>query len=146
MASTPSLARHRALYRALLGLYPRAFREGYSEPMVQLFSDHLRQVGTKAWLLAIPDLVRTVPTQRIEAIMARVSPGVRVLALAFIVLGAAVVSMGLGGGGVPVVAVAVLAVLVTQRQLFASSPTENGRPCATPWCRHGGRRWPACSG
>src|SRR5438874_1401099 len=46
MASTRSIARSQSLYRALLTLYPRSFREGYGEPMAQLFGDRLRDVGT----------------------------------------------------------------------------------------------------
>ncbi|HET7721830.1 MAG TPA: hypothetical protein VFK43_17810 [Acidimicrobiales bacterium] len=113
-------ARHQALYRALLVLYPRSFREGYADPMAQLFADRVRDVGAKAWLRTLPDLVRTVPVERIEAVMSRLGPGARVLALAFAMLGAAVVSFGIGGSAVPVIAVAVVAVLVSQRQLFAA--------------------------
>jgi len=116
------MARHRALYRALLSLYPRSFRQSYAEPMAQLFGDRLRDVGARAWLRTVPDLVRTVPTERIEATMSSLSPGARVAALAFVVLGACVVVIGTGGGAVPIVAIAVVAVLVTQRQMFLSIP------------------------
>lgn len=112
--------RHEAVYRGLLVLYPRSFRRGYRDPMVQLFADHVRDVGAKAWLRALPDLVRTVPVQRIEAVMNRLGPAARVLALAFAVLGATAVSIGIGAGAVPIIAVAVVAVLVSQRRLFAS--------------------------
>ena len=113
-------ARHQALYRALLVLYPRSFREGYADPMAQLFADRVRDVGAKAWLQTLPDLVRTVPVERIEAVMSRLGPRAGVLALAFVVLGVAVASMIVGAGAVPTVAVAVVAVLVSRRQLFAS--------------------------
>jgi hypothetical protein len=113
-------ARHRALYRALLVLYPRSFRADYADPMAQLFADRVRDVGAKAWLRALPDLVRTVPVERIEAVMSRLGPGARVLALAFAMLGAAVLSFGIGAGAMPIIAVAVVAVLVSQRQLFAA--------------------------
>lgn len=113
-------ARHQALYRALVTLYPRSFRDGYADPMVQLFADRVRDVGAKAWLRALPDLARTVPIQRIEAVMSRLGPRARVLALAFAVLGATAVSIGIGGGAVLPIAVAVVAVLISQRRLFAS--------------------------
>lgn len=113
-------ARHRALYRALLVLYPRSFRVDYGDPMAQLFADRVRDVGAKAWLRALPDLARTVPIQRIEAVMSRLGPRARVLALAFAVLGATAVSIGIGGGAVLPIAVAVVAVLISQRRLFAS--------------------------
>lgn len=120
MASGRAAARHQALYRALIVLYPRSFREDYAEPMAQLFADRVRDVGARAWLRALPDLLRTVPVERIEAVMSRLGPGARVLALAFAVVGATVVTMGLGAGAVPVVAVAVVAVLVSQRRMFAA--------------------------
>jgi len=120
MASPRSVARHQALYRVLLNLYPRSFRDDYADPLSQLFGDQLRHVGTRAWLRTVPDLARSVPTERKEAIMAGLSSGTRVLALAFVVLGATMVAVGLGGGAVVVVAVAVLGVLFTQRRLLAS--------------------------
>jgi hypothetical protein len=80
-------------------LYPRAFRRSYREPMVQLFGDCVRTAGAKVWLRTIPDLVRTVPAQRIEAAMAllRVNTLARVVAIVLIVLGGVVVAMGSGG-------------------------------------------------
>ena len=97
--------RHQSLYRALLALYPRSFRDSYAEPMNQLFGDRLRDRGRGVWLEAAPDLVRTLPVQRMEAVMARVSPGGRVLALAVIVAGAVFGSVGLGGGAAPLLVV-----------------------------------------
>lgn len=114
------MASHDAIYRKLLVLYPRTFRDDYAQPMAQLFADRVRDVGAKAWLRAVPDLIRTFPVERIEAVMTRLGPGARVLALAFAVLGATVVAVGAGAGAVPLVAVAVVAVLFGQRRLFAS--------------------------
>jgi hypothetical protein len=121
MAPPRSLGRHVRLYRALLMLYPRAFRRSYREPMVQLFGDCVRTAGARVWLRAIPDLVRTVPAQRIEAVMARLRPSARVAAILLIVFGAAIVGMGTGAGVgvVPVVAVGVIALVAGQRGLFA---------------------------
>jgi hypothetical protein len=124
VASARAAARHRALYRALIVLYPRSFRACYADPMAQLFADRVRDVGAKAWLRVLPDLVRTVPVERIEAVMSRLAPGARVLALAFAVFGATAVSIGLGAGAAPIVAVAVVGVLVSQRQLLASRAGE----------------------
>jgi hypothetical protein len=128
MASPRSIARHRTLYRGLLGLYPRAFRRTYAEPMAQVFCDRVRDVGAKAWLRTAPDLVRTVPTERIEAAMLRLGPGARVVALALAVLGATVVALGLGGGVIPFVALAVVVILVRQRQLFTAIPAGERAP------------------
>jgi hypothetical protein len=98
--------------------------------MVQLFGDRLRDVGARAWLRTLPDLARTVPVERTEAVMSRLrhSPAARVLALAMAVLGAVLVSVGYGGGVVIVVALAVVAVLFTQRRLFAALPRGDRAP------------------
>jgi hypothetical protein len=114
-------SRHLAAYRALLHLYPRAFRESYGEPMLQLFGDRLRDAGSRAWLVATPDLLRTVPTQRMEAVMARFRPGARVGVLAAFVAGAVAASIGLGGGAVPLlVLIAIVVVAVRQRAVFTA--------------------------
>lgn len=120
MVPARTAARHAALYRALLALYPRSFREDYEGPMAQVFADLVRDAGPRAWLRALPDLARTVPKQRIEAVMTRLSPGARVLALAFTVLAATAISIGIGAGATPLLAVAVVAVLFSQRRLLAS--------------------------
>jgi hypothetical protein len=121
MAGTRALSRHRTIYRALLVLYPRSFRAEYSEAMTQVFADRFRDVGPRVWLRTIPDLTRSVPTERIEATMKHLGPAARVLALLFVVLGAVFVGVGLGGGAVPVLAIAVVGILFTQRRLLASS-------------------------
>jgi hypothetical protein len=90
--------------------------------MAQLFADRLRDRGPRAWLETVPDLVRTVPSQRMEAAMARLGPGARVVALALAVLAAVVVSLGLGGPVVAIVAVAVVGVLASRRRLVTSAP------------------------
>jgi len=120
MNGSRSLARQRSLYRKVLLLYPRSFRETYAEPMLQLFGDCLRASGPRVWLQTIPDVLRTAPKQRVEAIVKRLSPGARVVSLALIVLGAAVLGVGLGAGAVPLVAVVVVALVLSQRRLFAS--------------------------
>jgi hypothetical protein len=116
-----SPARHRTLYRSLLWLYPRSFRSDFAEPMTQLFADRFRDRGRRAWLEAAPDLVRTVPVQRMEAAMARLSPGARIVSLAVIVVAAVLVSIGLGGGAAPLLvllaAVAGIVAVVKQRRL-----------------------------
>ena len=114
--------RHETLYRALLALYPRSFRDAYAEPMAQLFGDRLRDRGRRVWLETAADLVRTVPVQRMEAVMARVSPGARVVALAVVVAGAVLGSVGLGGGAAPLLvvlaAVGLIAAVVKEHRIF----------------------------
>jgi hypothetical protein len=136
MARTRAIARQRALYRALLLLYPRSFRAEYAEPMAQLFADRFREVGARAWLRTVPDLVQTASTERIEVVMNRLNSATRVLALAFIVIAAMVVAIAIGGGVVIVLALAVIAVLLTQRRLLTSSFGERapiGRSVIQAW-------------
>jgi hypothetical protein len=120
MSSSP-VDRHLRLYRAALVLYPRSFRRSYREPMLQLFGDCVRDVGAKAWLRAAPDLVRTVPAQRIEAVMSRLRNARTAVALALVVAGAAALAIGAGGrlGFVGVLALGVLALVFSQRAVFA---------------------------
>jgi hypothetical protein len=87
--------------------------------MSQLFGDRLRDVGGRAWLRTFPDLLRTIPAQRVEAAMSRLGPGARVVGLALVVLAAAVASLGLGGPVTLIVAVAVVAIVATRVRLPA---------------------------
>lgn len=128
MKGPQSVARQQSLYRRMLVLYPRSFRETYAEPMLQLFGDCLRESGPRIWLSTISDVLRTAPTQRTEEIVKRLSPGVRIVSLALVVLGAAVVGVGLGVGAVPVVAVLVVALVLSQRRLFAAMPRGERAP------------------
>lgn len=114
------MVRHEAIYRALIVLYPRSFRRDYGGPMTQLFADRVRDVGARAWLRALPDLIRTLPVERIEAVMSSLGPRVRVLTLALAALGATAVTVGLGGGAVPIIALAVVGLLFVQRGAFSS--------------------------
>ena len=114
--------RHLAVYRALLRLYPRSFRESYGEPMAQLFGDRHRDAGARVWLVAGPDLLRTVPAQRMEAVMASISTGVRVGLLAALVAGAVVASIGLGGGAVPLIILIAVVLLVVRNRAVLAAP------------------------
>lgn len=122
MAPARAMSRHQAAYRFLLWLYPKSFRDDYGPAMSQLFGDRLRDRGRRAWLETGPDLARTVPVQRMEATMARLSSGARALALAVVVLGAVAVSVGFGAGAAPllivIAGVAGLLALLGQRRLL----------------------------
>ena len=93
------------VYRALLVLYPRGFRREYGGPMAQAFGDLRRDRGRRAWLRAVPDLIRSVPPLRIEAVMSTAKSAPLVVSLALAVLGGVAVVMGFDGFGplVPVV-------------------------------------------
>jgi hypothetical protein len=104
----------------LLVLYPRSFRDDYAQPMAQLFGDRVRDVGAKAWLRAVPDLIRTLPIQRIEAVMSRMGPQARAFWLTFAVLGATAITIGVDVGAAPVIVLAVAGALYAQRGAFSS--------------------------
>jgi hypothetical protein len=99
---------HLRIYRALFVLYPRSFRQEYRAPMLQLFGDCVRDRGAKVWLRTVPDLARTIPSQRLESVMSAAHTASRVAALVFIVLAGVVIALGVGGPAI----VAALGVLV----------------------------------
>jgi hypothetical protein len=115
-------SRHQSLYRALLAIYPRSFRHDYGEAMQQLFGDRLRELGARAWLEIVPDLVRTVPLQRMEAVMASLSPRARVGMLTALVVGAVVASIGLGGGMVPLLVVIAVVLIIARSRAVTTAP------------------------
>jgi hypothetical protein len=111
--------RHVAAYGVVLRLYPRSFRRDYAEPMQQLFADRVRDVGATAWLRIAPDLARTVPQQRIEAVMSNNKARLPVI-IATVIVGIIAI-LGTGGPGIIFVAAIASTVLVfTQRELLAS--------------------------
>ena len=114
-------ARHTATYRVVLHAYPRSFRRDYGDAMTQLFADRVRDVGAKAWLRVVPDLARSVPQQRIEAVMSNLSTGKRVVGIVAFVILLAVATFGLGGPGVVLPVVGAVALLAaSQRRYFRS--------------------------
>jgi hypothetical protein len=107
-----STARHLRVYRVALLLYPSAFRRSYREPMLQLFGDCVRDAGPKVWLRTVPDLVRTIPSLQLEAVMSARHSASRVVAIALVVAAGVVAALGFGGPAMfGVVGIAVLAVL-----------------------------------
>ncbi len=111
--------RHARTYRAVLHAYPRSFRRDYGEPMTQLFADRVRDVGAKAWVRVVPDLARSVPQQRIEAVMSKRPNSASVIVICVVVGVAAVIGAG-GPGIIFVAAIALTALVLTQREFFAS--------------------------
>jgi hypothetical protein len=71
---TPRNAGHERVYRGLLRLYPKAFRARFSDEMVQLFSDQLRDARTagapagaaRTWLRTLGDLAVTVASEHMR--------------------------------------------------------------------------------
>ena len=66
---TPSRV-HERLYRNLLLLYPRAFRDEYRDDLLRVFTELLAETGPfRTWRRVLVDLVTTVPRQRLEDLM-----------------------------------------------------------------------------
>ncbi len=62
-------ARHR-VYRSMVHLYPRDFRDHYGDDLVQHFADLITDRGARAaWARTGVDLIVTVPRYRLESIM-----------------------------------------------------------------------------
>lgn len=105
---TPRGAGSERLYRALLRAYPPAFRARFSEEMVQLFGDQLREAGaeaapgesTRVWLRSLGDLAVTSASEHLRrnrtvAHSLTTSPSIssRVLGLAGIIGGAVLLAV-----------------------------------------------------
>ncbi|MGE3311110.1 MAG: YveK family protein [Limisphaerales bacterium] len=73
---SPSIKRWTRLYRRLLRLHPRAYRDRFADEMTQVFRDQLREIqesGSSARFLAFSigaaiDLLRSVIRERIDAL------------------------------------------------------------------------------
>lgn len=103
-----------ALYRSLVRLYPRPFRDRYGDDLVQHFADLVRDRGhAAAWARTAVDLIVTVPRYRLEAVMSE-DRSATALTAAVAGLAAAglfmVVLMGLAAGLLAVFAAVVLGV------------------------------------
>ena len=60
------------VYRCLLRVYPRSFRDEYGPDMVLLFTDQLRhEPAPRLWLRVAVDLAVTAPARHLEARMNR---------------------------------------------------------------------------
>ena len=64
------MAANTSVYRALVRLYPRQFRDHYGDDLVLHFADLVHRDGVRrAWFHATVDLLVTVPRYRLETIM-----------------------------------------------------------------------------
>lgn len=104
-------------YRRLLVLYPPSFRREYGEPMAQLFGDRVRDHGrARAWAGVLPDLIRTIPKERIEAAMTHLSTSARIMIVTLLFAASAVTLVVFGGGLAIPAAVVLVVVAATQRR------------------------------
>jgi hypothetical protein len=128
------------VYRWLVRLYPRAFRDDYGTDLVDLFAEQVRD--EPAWRVgarALVDLALTVPTQHLEAHMDRTldrSPNV-VVTYSLGAVVAAAIAVGLVVGhpavflacGAVALAAAGLAVVNARR----TRPLSDPQPLAAHW-------------
>ena len=110
------------VYRSLLMLYPRDFRDRYTDDLVQTFTDLSAELGARrAWRRVTLDLVVTVPRYRLETLM-NDERSSTVLTLAIMVMAVAGITSVFVGlyPGVVLVPLAGL-VGITQRSKLARS-------------------------
>jgi hypothetical protein len=61
------LGGHERIYRSLLRLYPADYRATYTEPMVQLFADQVRDEGAgRSWFRAMGDVPRSAVSEHLR--------------------------------------------------------------------------------
>ncbi len=83
---TPSSPR---AYRAALWLYPRSFRREFAADLDQCFRDLRQDHGAfSTWRRVVADLARSIPTQHVEVLMARMSLPATKLASGAVVIAA----------------------------------------------------------
>ena len=125
------------IYRALLWLYPRRFRDEYGPDMALLFAKQLcDEPAAQVWARGLVDLVITVPTRCLEAHMNR--PPTPLVPLLFAVLSLTGVGLALIGGsslgmlavGVSVAVVAAVLAVVAWRY---ARPLAVARPAGAHW-------------
>jgi hypothetical protein len=109
------------LYRAALWLYPPSFRREFSADLHQAFRDLHRDRGALTTTRrSIADLTLSIPTQHMEALMARTSAPVVTLTSAAVLLAAIAAAVTFG---YPVVALAPLAIAAGAMVVYRRSQT-----------------------
>lgn len=99
------------LYRLLLGLYPRWFRDEYGADMVQLVRDQCAdEPAWRVYSRVVVDLALTIPTQQMEARMNRSST--HVVPLIYTAVAVAGLLLAIGGGTNPTMLVGGVALAV----------------------------------
>jgi hypothetical protein len=116
-----------AVYRRLVRLYPRAFRDEYGADLVDLLAEQLRDERTgRVVARSLADLALTIPNQHLEAHMERSSNLVATCALGAVAFATAVVGVAVGHPAVLAVCLAIAAVTAGLALLNA----RRGRPLA----------------
>lgn len=125
------------IYRGLLRVYPRRFRDEYRDDMALLFAEQLRdEPASRVWTRSLIDLTITIPARHLEAHMNRPpNPTVPVVFAALSVTG--VVAAVLGGSNLGMagfgLAVAVVAGVLTVASWRTTRAVTAVRPASAHW-------------
>ena len=125
-----------AVYRRLVGLYPRAFRDEYGPDLVGLLAEQLRDEPTgRVAARCLADLALTLPNQHLEAHMERSSNLVVTCALGALAFATAVVGVAVGHPAVLAICLAIAAVTAGLALLNArrGRPVAVQQPAAAHW-------------
>ena len=101
------------VYRRLLRLYPREFRDEYGAEMARLYQDRARDEGVVSlWLAVLADVFRSVPREQVAVLMQDIRHAGRVFARTPLVTATVLLTIALGVGGSTAVFSVVYAVLL----------------------------------
>ncbi len=114
------------VYRALLLLYPRAFRRDYGAEMLQLSREQHRD-GARSWARLAADVVVTAPARHQEALRAMSTPSKLVTAAIVTTIG--IVAFAMVGGAL----FALILMLVLAWILTALLRERGARPTSGAW-------------
>ncbi len=116
------------LYRALLHLYPKAFRVHYGDDLTMHFADLVARDGpAAAWRRTALDLLVTVPRYRMESVMTSRRTTISLVSLVVALTAAAVGAFAAGFAPVGVIALVIaVALAVGERSRLA----RNMRPAS----------------
>lgn len=125
------------VYRGLLRVYPRKFRDEYRDDMALLFAEQLRDESAgRVWTRGVIDLAITIPARHLEAHMNRPpNPAVPFVFAALAVTGVSVAvlvgsSFGLAGFAL---AVGVVAAVLTVASWRTTRAVTAARPASAHW-------------
>ena len=125
------------IYRGLLRVYPRRFRDEYQDDMALLFAEQIRdEPATRVWTRSLIDVAITVPAQHLEAHMNRppnttvpvVFAALSVTGVVVAVLGGS--NLGMAGFGLAVAVVAGVLTIASWRRTRAVTAE---RPASARW-------------
>lgn len=110
-------------YRSLLMLYPRDFRDRYSDDLVQTLTDLSAELGPRrAWRRVTLDLVVTVPRYRMETLMKQEHSSTVLIVATTAMACAGIISLFIDGLYLGVLLVPLAAIVaITQRGRLARS-------------------------